>query len=56
MRIIVDGNETYVGTGGREFDPALPTVVFLHGAGLDHSVWALLARCVRASRLRRARA
>ena len=44
MRIIVDGNETFVGTGGREFDPALPAVVFLHGAGLDHSVWALLAR------------
>jgi pimeloyl-ACP methyl ester carboxylesterase len=44
MRIVVDGNETYVGTGGREFDPALPAVVFLHGAGLDHSVWALLAR------------
>jgi pimeloyl-ACP methyl ester carboxylesterase len=44
MRIIVDGNETYVGTGGRAFDPALPAVVFLHGAGLDHSVWALLAR------------
>ena len=44
MRIIVDGNETNVGTGGRNFDPALPAVVFLHGAGLDHSVWALLAR------------
>ena len=44
MHIIVDGNETYVGTGGRKFDPALPAVVFLHGAGLDHSVWALLAR------------
>ncbi len=44
MHIIVDGNETYVGTGGRKFDPALPAVVFLHGAVLDHSVWALLAR------------
>jgi pimeloyl-ACP methyl ester carboxylesterase len=44
MRLIVDGNETFAGTGGRDFDPALPAVVFLHGAGLDHSVWALLAR------------
>ena len=44
MRIIVDGNETFAGTGGRDFDPALPAIVFLHGAGLDHSVWALLAR------------
>ncbi len=44
MRIVVDGIESFVGTGGRDFDPALPCVVFLHGAGLDHSVWALLAR------------
>jgi pimeloyl-ACP methyl ester carboxylesterase len=44
MRIRVDGIETFVATGGRDFDPALPCVVFLHGAGLDHSVWALLAR------------
>src|SRR5271169_6634329 len=44
MRIIVDGIDSFVGTGGRDFDPALPCVVFLHGAGLDHSVWALLAR------------
>jgi pimeloyl-ACP methyl ester carboxylesterase len=44
MRIVVDGIETFVATGGREFDPALPCIVFLHGAGLDHSVWALLAR------------
>ena len=26
------------------FDPALPAMVFLHGAGFDHSVWVLLAR------------
>ncbi len=44
MRLIVDGNETFAATGGRDFDPALPAVVFLHGAGLDHSAWALLAR------------
>ncbi len=44
MRLIVDGTETFASTGGRDFDPALPAVVFLHGAGFDHSVWALLAR------------
>ncbi len=44
MHLIVDGKETFAGTSGRDFDPALPAVVFLHGAGLDHSVWALLAR------------
>jgi pimeloyl-ACP methyl ester carboxylesterase len=44
MNHVVNGAETFIATGGREFDPALPTMVFLHGAGLDHSVWALLAR------------
>jgi pimeloyl-ACP methyl ester carboxylesterase len=44
MRLSVDGSEVFVGTGGRDFDPALPAIVFLHGAGMDHSVWALLAR------------
>jgi pimeloyl-ACP methyl ester carboxylesterase len=44
MRLTVDGKETFVATGGRSFDPTLPAMLFLHGAGLDHSVWALLAR------------
>jgi pimeloyl-ACP methyl ester carboxylesterase len=44
MRLIVDGSEVFAGTGGRDFDPSLPAIVFLHGAGMDHSVWALLAR------------
>jgi pimeloyl-ACP methyl ester carboxylesterase len=44
MQLAVDGAETFAGTGGRKFDPTLPLAVFVHGAGLDHSVWALLAR------------
>jgi pimeloyl-ACP methyl ester carboxylesterase len=44
VQLLVNGVKTFVGTGGRDFDPALPLVVFLHGAGLDHTVWALLAR------------
>ena len=44
MRLSVEGNEVFIGTGGRNFDPSLPAMVFLHGAGMDHSVWALLAR------------
>jgi len=44
VRILVNGNDTFVGTGGRDFDRSLPAIVFLHGAGMDHSVWALLAR------------
>jgi pimeloyl-ACP methyl ester carboxylesterase len=34
----------YAYTGGKSFDPALPAVVFVHGALHDHSVWTLLAR------------
>jgi pimeloyl-ACP methyl ester carboxylesterase len=44
MRVVVNGSDTYVATGGKKFDPALPAIVFLHGAGMDHSVWVLLAR------------
>jgi pimeloyl-ACP methyl ester carboxylesterase len=44
VQLVVDGVRIFAGTGGRDFDPALPTIVFLHGAGLDHTVWALLAR------------
>jgi len=35
---------TFAANGGRAFDPSLPLAVFLHGAGLDHSVWALHSR------------
>jgi pimeloyl-ACP methyl ester carboxylesterase len=41
MKLSVNGLETFVATGGREFDRSLPSVVFLHGAGFDHSAWAL---------------
>ena len=34
----------YAYTGGRPFDAARPTVVFLHGAQHDHSVWILQSR------------
>ena len=44
MRILVNGSDTFVATGGRDFSTNLPAIVFLHGAGMDHSVWALLAR------------
>jgi pimeloyl-ACP methyl ester carboxylesterase len=44
VRLVVEGVDIFAGTGGRDFDPALPLVVFLHGAALDHTVWALLAR------------
>ena len=44
MRIEVAGRDVYAYTGARPLDAALPTVVFVHGAGNDHSVWALQSR------------
>ena len=44
MLLTVNGAEIFVATGGREFDKSLPTVVLLHGAGFDHSTWALHSR------------
>jgi pimeloyl-ACP methyl ester carboxylesterase len=34
----------YAYTGGKPFDPQLPTIAFVHGALHDHSVWTLAAR------------
>ncbi len=44
--MIVSLNESavYIGTGGKAFDATLPTVVFLHGSGMDHRAWALQTR------------
>jgi pimeloyl-ACP methyl ester carboxylesterase len=44
MLLSVNGVETFVATGGRPFDKSLPAVVLLHGAGFDHSTWALHSR------------
>jgi pimeloyl-ACP methyl ester carboxylesterase len=44
MKLTVQGKETYAYTGGKPFDPSLPTIAFVHGALNDHSVWTLLAR------------
>ena len=44
MELTVNGAKTYCYTGGKPFDPAKPTVVFVHGVLNDHSVWALQTR------------
>ena len=44
MQLSVNGIDTFVATGGREFDASQPAVVFLHGAGFDHTTWALHSR------------
>jgi len=44
MRLPVNGHDTYCYTGGRSFDPTLPTAVLIHGVLNDHSVWAMQSR------------
>jgi pimeloyl-ACP methyl ester carboxylesterase len=44
MQLSVNGMDIFVATGGRDFDSARPTVVLLHGAGFDHTTWALHSR------------
>ena len=44
MQADVNGCSVYAYTGGRDVDPAQPSIVFVHGACNDHSVWALQSR------------
>ena len=44
MYIQVNGAKTYCYTSGKPFNPAQPTVVFIHGVLNDHSVWILQSR------------
>ncbi|MBC7468624.1 MAG: alpha/beta hydrolase [Ramlibacter sp.] len=44
MKLPVNGHETFCYTGGKPFDAAKPTAVFLHGVLNDHSVWGLQTR------------
>ena len=44
MQVVINGHQAYAYTGGKAFDCALPTVVFIHGAQNDHSVWGLQSR------------
>jgi pimeloyl-ACP methyl ester carboxylesterase len=44
MFLQVNGAPTYCYTGGKPFNPAQPTVVFIHGVLNDHSVWILQSR------------
>ena len=40
----IHGFDAYAYTGGKPFNPAQPTVVFIHGAQNDHSIWILQTR------------
>jgi pimeloyl-ACP methyl ester carboxylesterase len=44
MYLTVDDRKTYAYTANRAFDASKPTVVFIHGAANDHSVWSLQSR------------
>ena len=44
MYFEVNGKRVFASTGGKTFDKNLPTVIFLHGSGLDHTFWGLHSR------------
>jgi len=44
MNLSVNGKQAFVANGGRDFDASEPTIVLIHGAGSDHSAWALHSR------------
>ena len=44
MKFLVQQQPAYVYTGGKSFDVAKPSIVFIHGSANDHSVWTMQAR------------
>ena len=44
MRIIAQGYPAWAFTGGVAYDAALPAVLLLHGAAMDHSAWQWQSR------------
>ncbi|MGA1696448.1 MAG: alpha/beta hydrolase, partial [Arenicellales bacterium] len=44
MRVNTPFGELFVYTGAREHQTNQPAVVFVHGTGMDHTVWVLPSR------------
>ena len=44
MELAVQGRKAFAYTAAHEIDPAKRSIVFVHGAGLDHSWWGLQSR------------
>ncbi len=44
MIVTVNQERAYCYTGGKAFNPAQPSAIFIHGAQNDHSVWGLQTR------------
>jgi pimeloyl-ACP methyl ester carboxylesterase len=44
MELELEGAKVYAATGGTPFDARKPAMLFIHGAGQDHTGWQLPAR------------
>ena len=44
MELCIDGRRAFAATYGREPDPGRPTVLFVHGAAMDRTVWTFFGR------------
>ena len=44
MQLQINGKAAFAYTAAHDIDPAKRTIVFVHGAGLDHSGWGLQSR------------
>ena len=44
MKVTVRGQETFISTGGRAFDPKGNVLLFLHGSGQSHLSYMLQGR------------
>lgn len=44
MQVQINGKAAFAYTAAHDIDPARRTIVFVHGAGLDHSWWGLQSR------------
>jgi len=44
MKHELDGASIHIATGGLDFDPAKPVLMFIHGSGQSHLTGGLQAR------------
>jgi pimeloyl-ACP methyl ester carboxylesterase len=44
MYASVANHKTFFSTGSGAHNPEFPSVIFLHGAGMDHTIWVLASR------------
>ena len=44
MILQLEGQQVYYGTGSGHWKKSSKNIVFVHGAGFDHSIWVMPAR------------